>query len=153
MWNVGGGGGSKRPKAAKKAKIEHPVRLRRVPGQVKLGSDILPAQIVLNDLSATHMIFYTSQALAVGDKVNVTFDHPKRFYGTGHVLWSEEVRGTHRIMGEVKYHFRARIEFTFENEEQAKGVAEFAADLHDRVLNRNGKSDSGQGSGGNPQAA
>ncbi len=102
------------------------IRTVTIPGQVPTVS---PARIVLNDISPFGVGLFAEVAFAQGQEIAITFEHPKRFYVKGRVLWCEESNRGGKILSAEKFSYRIGIQFTFQSKADQDAVRAFCEEL------------------------
>lgn len=93
-----------------------PVQLRIPSAQGTLGSEVVTAQLVLNDFAAEGLKVFSSVQLHPGTEISVLLNFPRTFYARARVTQCYDAVLNPRVMHARPNRYRIWLEFVFERE-------------------------------------
>lgn len=126
----------------KRRLLEMPFHMRRVSGLIKvtdgaaLAPDLVPARLILNDLTPKGARIFTSYPLMPGQQIQLTLEHPEYFYVRAQVVHCAQVSVSNKILSPQSFHHRIEIRFTFESDLEILRVRNYCQDIYKRYVLR-----------------
>lgn len=112
------------------------LHLKRVVAEIRipagnLGGQAqnLAARVVLNDLSVKGVSVFSPVMLNAEQEVQITLDHPRKFFVRGRVAWSQEVVTETHVISQNPFRYRIGVEFSFTSPEEEEEVRKFVQEL------------------------
>ena len=131
---------TKNPTAARK-RTRSVLHCKRVEAEIRIHdgfgtpSIIIPARVILNDLTATSIKVFCDRPLFPGQMVSITLKAPRAVYLRGEVRYSQNINPSLRVISNTPYHYRLGIVFTFTNLTEQEAISEYSSRVHTEDLN------------------
>jgi hypothetical protein len=119
----------------KRTKEQKSIHIKRVHAELRTASipgqtpTVATARIVLNDMSPLGVGLFTQVPFTLGQEIALTFEHPKRAYIRGKVLWCEEMIQAGKILSAETYKYRIGIQFKFQSKEDEAAIRAFCEEI------------------------
>ena len=97
-------------------------------------TEIAHGRLVLNDIKPNQITLFTTVALEDGLRVAITFNYPEPFYAKARVRYCRTFEITPRIVTQVTYPYRVKLEFMFDNEDERAAVERYCTFLNQHYL-------------------
>jgi hypothetical protein len=132
---------ARRRERERQAQKKQSFHVKRVVAEVKIQAATRvqkpesQARVVLNDITPTTLVLFTSMPLLPGQEVAVTLEEPKQFYIQGSVSWCELYNINSHIISSNPFGYRSMIEFRFNTDEEREEVRAYCDELGIKWLN------------------
>ena len=97
--------------------------------QIKETNEIVPGRIFLNDLSIQGVGIFLAGPITRGEEVFVVIEKPRHLFLRGRVAWCTLFRMQRKIISLENFDYRARIQFSFDSEEDKEVVKKYFEQL------------------------
>lgn len=92
-------------------------------------------RMLLNEVTPVGFTFFAARPLMVGNEINVTVEHPTRFFSKARIVGCVEIPMSYGIVREEEFKYRVIVEFIPSGEEQKKELQNYF-DLVQREVGR-----------------
>lgn len=125
--------------ARERSKRQSRIRVCRTAAQVRIGGAadgplVVPARVVLNEVTPKGMQLFVGQSLPVGALAQIALEEPRRVYVRATIVSSQEFSSETRIIRTEPFSYRVGVAFAFETEEDEKSFKSFLEDLKAQIL-------------------
>jgi len=97
------------------------------------GGPIL-CRVLLSDLTSRGILLFSSQPLAVGHKLQLTIDQPRRFFANVRVVALQNFLVEKKILYKDSYPYRVCLEFVFESPQEEMQIKEYCRELQSHYV-------------------
>jgi Tfp pilus assembly protein PilZ len=125
MWDEGKKNKSTTTTRRRAPRVHIPMQKVQAEIQVDSSKEVVPAKVLLNDLSLTGVGLFTEAPLPISDYVSLVIEYPRHLYVKGKVIWCTPYTFDTKIITQEHYPYRAGIKFIFDNEQEQKNVQEY----------------------------
>jgi len=126
-----------------KARPKLTLHIRRVPAQIRpLGphatetSSVIPANLILNDLTPRGVALFTTEALQVDRVVELTFEEPRQFFIRARVRACNTIVIDRKIITKQVYPFRILLEFEFDASVEHEAVRRLYHEIQSELVRK-----------------
>jgi hypothetical protein len=95
---------------------------------------VVQACVVLNDLTPSGLLLFSSEPFYPGQRINLTLESPKLFYARGHITACKHMSLHQHVVGEHTYPYRVAIRFEFGSHEEELSVRRYCQEIYTRYL-------------------
>jgi hypothetical protein len=119
----------------KRTKEQKSIHIKRVHAELRTASipgqtpTVATARIVLNDISPFGVGLFTEIPFTLGQEIALTFEHPKRAFVRGKILWCEEMIRGGKVLSVETYKYRIGIQFKFQSKEDEAAIRTFCEEI------------------------